>query len=197
MKKMLFLLLFPALIFAQKKDDVIKKLAESTCTCAQQKAQITQAEIGFCLISALSELSDKEKKVIGYSEDDLSASIEKVAENIGIKMAVTCPAVFTKMIAEEDTATATETATETPNPVFTGSFESISSNEFKTITLISDSNEKKTFIWLFPFDGDSMFIKNKIGKGDKLEIEYREQEFFDPKTNAYRTYNEISSVKLL
>jgi hypothetical protein len=126
----------------------------------------------------------------------LSASIEKVAESIGIKMAVTCPAVFSKMMSEDD-ATAEEAATEIPNPVFSGTFESVTSNEFKTITIVSDSKEKKSFIWLFPFEGDSMFIKNKIGKGDKLEIEYREQEFFDSKSNSYKTYNEIASVKLL
>ena len=196
MRKMLLLLLLPALTFAQKKDDVIKKLAERTCACAQEKPQLTQTEVGFCLIASLGELNDKEKKVIGYNEDDLSASIEKVAESIGIKMAVTCPSVFSKMMSEEETA-ATETVAETPNPVFSGTFEAITSNEFKTITIISDSKEKKSFIWLFPFEGDTMFIKNKISKGDKLEIEYREQQFFDPKTNSYVTYYEISSVKLL
>ena len=197
MRKMLLLLLLPALAFAQKKDDIIKKLAENTCACAQDKPQLTQTEVGFCLISALGELSDIEKKAIGYNEDDLSASIEKVAESIGMKMAVTCPSIFSKMMSEDtDENAATETLAE-PNPVFSGTFESITSNEFKTITIISDSKEKKAFIWLFPFDGDSMFIKNKINKGDKLEIEYREQEFFDPKTNSYKTYNEISGVKLL
>ena len=197
MKKLLFLLLLPALTFAQKKDDVIKKLAESTCTCAQQKSQATQTEIGFCLIAALGELSVKEKKAIGYNEDDISASIEKVAEGIGMKMAVTCPTVFTKMIAEEDVEAADTATVEARNPIFTGTFESVTSNEFKTFTIISDSKEKKSFIWLFPFEGDSMFIKNKISKGDKLEIEYHELQFFDTKTNAYRTYNEILGVKLL
>ncbi|MGK4566500.1 hypothetical protein [Flavobacterium sp. 3HN19-14] len=130
-------------------------------------------------------------------EEDIAASIERIAESIGVKMAVTCPAIFTKMMSDESDENQAPAAVEEPNPLFSGTFDSVSANEFKTITIISDSNEKKSFIWLFPFDGDSLFIKNKISKGDKLEIEYREQQFFDAKTNAYRTYNEITGIKLL
>jgi hypothetical protein len=50
---------------------------------------------------------------------------------------------------------------------------------------------------LFSFEGDSLLIKNKIAKGDKIEIEYAELEFFDAKSKTYKVYNEISNLKLL
>ena len=40
-------------------------------------------------------------------------------------------------------------------------------------------------------------LKNKIAKGDKIEIEYAELEFFDAKSKTYKVYNEISNLKLL
>jgi hypothetical protein len=65
------------------------------------------------------------------------------------------------------------------------------------LTIIDESNTKREFIWLFSFGGDSLFIKDKIIKGDKIEVFYVEQQFYDPKTKTYKIYNEITEVKLL
>jgi hypothetical protein len=40
-------------------------------------------------------------------------------------------------------------------------------------------------------------LKEKAVKGDKIKVYYVEQEFFDPKTNSYQKYNEITEIKLL
>ena len=110
-------------------------------------------------------------------------------------MAFVCPEVFTKLQSEE--ATEEEEYEEEPALSFSGTFEVMTSNEFNTIVLINDAKERKEFIWLFPFEGDSLLIKNKISKGDKIEVEYSELEFFDAKTKTYKVYNEISFLKLL
>jgi hypothetical protein len=198
MKKLLLLLLaLPLVIVAQKKEAVYKKLANVTCECASKKDpnEITETDLGICIFESLDKLDEKERKVIGYNPDKKMETIEKVAESVGIEMAVICPKVFSKLGAEED-----EEVTEEPPLVDTfviGTMESITSNEFKTIHVIDENNAKRAFLWLFSFDGDTLFIKNKVVKGDKLEIHYREQEFFDPKTNSYQKYNEIIEVKLL
>ena len=196
MKKLLILLLaLPLGIVAQKKEAVYKKLATITCDCASKKDpnEITETDLGICIFESLDKLDEKEKKIIGYNPDKKMETIEKVAESVGIEMAVICPKVFSKLGAEEET-------TEEPPLVdtfVTGTLESITTNEFKTINVIDENSAKRSFIWLFSFDGDTLFIKNKVVKGDKLEIHYREQEFFDPKTNSYQKYNEIIEIKLL
>lgn len=198
MKKIWILLLLPTLAFSQKREAVFKKLADYTCNCSQKNIPITETAVGICIFEALGAITDKEKKIIGYNPDKKADLVEKIAENIGMEMALICPQIFSKMeklsSEEEVTADTDEVITDV---FFTGTVESIASNEFKTIFMIDDKNEKKEFIWLFSFEGDSLFIKNKIGKGDKLEIHYREQEFFNPKSNSYRLYNEITAVKFL
>ncbi len=196
MKKLLMLLLaLPLGIVAQKKEVVYKKLANVTCECASKKDpnEITETDLGICIFESLDKLNEKERKIIGYNPDKKMETIEKVAESVGIEMAVICPKVFTKLGEDEE-----EAAVEEVEDTFvTGTLESISSNEFKTLHVIDENNAKRAFIWLFSFDGDMLFIKNKVVKGDKLEVHYREQEFFDPKSNSYQKYNEITEIKLL
>ncbi len=197
MKKTLLLLLFPVFLFAQKEDVVYKKLANQTCECINEKKKekISELELGLCVISTLGKLSDKEKKIIKYDSASDTA-LDKVSEQIGMQMVSVCPEVFSNMLQAE--AVVEEAATEevAPDPAFEGVFQTITSNEFKTISIIDNENQKREFIWLFSFDGDALFIKNKIVKGDKIEVTYREQNFFDPKINEYRIYFEILEVKL-
>jgi hypothetical protein len=196
MKKTLLLLLFPAFTFAQKDAIVYKKLADQTCSCiiSKNKEKIAEMELGLCVLASLGKLSEKEKKAINYENG--SDNLDSVSEKIGMEMVSVCPEVFSNMLQTESTE---ETPTEelAPDPTATGIFQSIVSNEFKTISIIDEANQKRDYIWLFPFDGDALLIKNKIVKGDKIKILYREQNFFDPKINDYRMYNEILEIELL
>lgn len=194
MKKIFLLLLLPTVLFAQKKDEVIKKLANLACECTKEKTEVSETSLGLCLLESVGKLSDKEKKVIGFTSGKESDAIKKIAEEIGTQMAFVCPEVFTKLQSEETTE---EEYDEEPALSFSGTFEVMTSNEFNTIVLVNDSKERKEFIWLFSFEGDSLLIKNKISKGDKIEVEYSELEFFDAKSKTYKVYNEISFLKLL
>ena len=194
MKKLFILFLaFPLGIVAQKKEVVYKKFAAITCECASKKDpnEITETDLGICIFESLDKLNEKERKIIGYNPDKKMETIEKVAENIGIEMAVLCPEVFAK-IGEAEAS-----VKDIADTFVIGTLESITSNEFKTINIIDEDSAKRTFIWLFSFAGDTLFIKNKVVKGDKLEVHYCEKEFFDPKKNSYQKYNEITEIKLL
>ncbi len=198
MKKLLLLLLFPVVMMAQKKEVVYKKLAALTCECATNKGteKLTETELGICIFESLGMLDEKERKIIGYNPDKKSASLERIAENVGVEMALLCPKVFANILGEESEYVAEETE-EIIASSHKGTFESMTAGEFNTIVITDESNTKRAFIWLFSFEGDSLFIKDKIVKGDKVEIFYTEQQFFDPKTKTYKIYNEITEVKLL
>jgi hypothetical protein len=198
MKKLLLLLFFPVLVIAQKKEEVYKKLAALTCECASNKEgdKLTETDLGLCIFESLGMLSDKEKKIINYNADSKSKSIEKIAENVGVEMALICPKLFTKLMDDDPESTG-EVVEEVISSSHKGTFDTIVSNEFNTITIIDESNTKREFIWLFSFEGDTLFTKGKIVKGDKIEVFYQEQQFFDPKTKTYKIYNEITEVKLL
>lgn len=195
MKKIFLLLLLPTFLFAQKKEEIIKKLANFACECTKDKTEVSETTLGLCLLESVGKLSDKEKKTIGFTSGKESESIKSIAEDIGIQMAFVCPDVFSKLQTSDEVAE--EEYEEEPALSFTGTFEIMTTNEFNTIVLINDAKEKKEFIWLFAFEGDSLLIKNKIAKGDKIEVEYAELEFFDAKSKTYKVYNEISYLKLL
>lgn len=202
MKKVLLLLLLPVVLIAQKKEAVYKKLAALTCECSTNKGaeKLTETDLGLCIFEALNTLNEKERKVIGYNPDKKSASLEKIAENVGVEMALICPKIFTSILDEEakdDLTVEDATVDEVIESSHKGTFEVMSAVEFNTITITDETNTKREFIWLFSFEGDALLIKGKIVKGDKIEVFYREQEFFDPKTKAYKIYNEITEVKLL
>lgn len=196
MKLKLLLFLMPLGLMAQKKEIVYKKLANSTCECITTK-EVTDINLGICIFDAINKLTDKERKTVNVDIDDKMASIEKIAESVGLEMAVICPEVFVKIAKESDTEETFVAEEDELDLFYTGTFENIAAVEFNTIYLLDDKNVKQEFIWLFSFDGDNLFIKNKIVKGDKLEVHYRQQEFFDPKQSKYRIYNEITSIKLL
>ena len=193
----LLLLFFTAFSFAQKKEVVFKKLAESTCECTKAKGEATISDIslGLCIFQSLDKLTAKEQKIIGYNPEKKMETIEGVAENVGLEMALICPEIFANMSDDEEAA-ADSTAVE-EDTFIVGTFDSMVSKEFVTIKIIDENKAVKDFIWLFPFDGDTLFIKKKVDKGEKIQVNYREQEFFDPKTNSYQKYNEITEIKLL
>jgi hypothetical protein len=196
MRITILLLLLPALLYAQKKEAVYKKLATYTCDCVSGKKEVTDVNLGVCIFEAIDHLSNKERRSIDVNPDDKMTAIQNIAESVGIEMAIVCPDVFTK-IAENKASENSVDDEDEMDLFYTGTFESMTAQEFNTIILVDEKNEKQEFVWLFTFDGDNLFIKNKIIKGDKLEIHYRQQDFYDPKLNKYRIYNEISSIKLL
>jgi hypothetical protein len=196
MRITILLLLFPVLLLAQKKEAVYKKLAIYTCDCVTGKKEVSDVNLGVCIFEAMDHLSNKERRSIDVNPDDKMNAIQNIAESVGIEMAIVCPDVFTK-IAENKVRDSALVDDDELDLFYTGTFESISTQEFNTIILLDEKNERQEFIWLFTFEGDNLFIKNKIIKGDKLEIHYRQQEFYDPKQGKYRIYNEIASIKLL
>ena len=199
MKKLLLLLLFSIAMTAQKKEAVYKKLAALTCECATNKGteKLTETELGLCIFESLGMLDEKDRKAIGYNPDKKSTSLERIAENVGVEMALLCPKVFSNILDEETDGYVADEVEEIIASSHKGTFESMTSAEFNTITITDESNTKREFIWLFSFEGDSLFIKDKIVKGDKIEVFYAEQQFFDPKTKTYKIYNEITEVKFL
>ena len=187
------MLLLSIFSFGQKKADVYKKLANFTCECSKSKEsdKLTDTAVGLCIFESLNKISAKEQKLIGYNADKKAELKDEIAENIGTEMAFICPEVFSNLENQEGQSEEVDT-----DLYFTGNYSATSSNQFNTIKVLDENKSQKDFIWLFPFDGDALLMK-KINVGEKIEVRYREQSFFDPKTNAYKIFNEILEIKLL
>lgn len=200
MKKIVFTVLVTLMSLhgsAQKKEVIYKKLGDKTCECAMRKGapNIGDVELGLCILEAVNSLDAKEQKTMGIDPNKKMESIEKIAEGVGIEMAMTCPQVFQNM--KDDDGTPLFENGNTNTFTTSGSIEEITSGEFKTIKLKDESGMIREFLWLRQFEGDSLLIKNKIAKGDKVEIVFFEETFIDVKSNTYRAFNTIKGIKLL
>ena len=195
MKKItLLLLIISTISLGQKKVEVYKKLANFTCDCAKSKGSenLTDVAVGLCIFESLNKINVKEQKIIGYNSEKKAELSDEIAENIGTEMAFICPEVFSNLESQEGQSEEVDL-----DLYFTGNYSATASNEFNTIKVLDENKLQKDFIWLFPFDGDALLMKKKINVGEKIEVRYREQSFFDPKTNAYKIFNEILEIKLL
>lgn len=197
-KTLLLLLLFPIFLLGQKKEAVYKKLANLTCDCSKNKGKdkkLSEADLGICIFESLDKLDEKERKTINYDPDKKMESVEKIAESVGLEMAIICPSIISAM-SEEEPPKVIEDQPAIANTI-KGNIDSMVANDLKFIYIIDDNHLKKEFLWLDTFDGDSLFIKGKAAVGDTIEIKYVEKNYFDPKANSYRKYNVITAVKLL
>ncbi len=192
------MLLFPFFLLGQKKEAVYKKLANLTCDCAKNKGKdkkLSESDLGICIFESLDKLDEKERKTINYDPDKKMESVEKIAESVGLEMAIICPSIISAM-SEEEPPKVIEDQKTIANTI-KGNIDSMLANDLKFIYIIDDNHLKKEFLWLDAFDGDSLFIKGKAAVGDTIEIQYVEKNYFDPKANSYRKYNVITSIKLL
>jgi hypothetical protein len=188
------LFLLPSIAFAQKKEEVVKKIATLTCECSEKSEKINDTSLGLCIFESIGKLSEKEKKIADLNSDNPTIGIDKIAESVGFAMVSICPKVFLALDKNKDDTP--EIAADDVSLTFEGTLESISNTDFTKIS-VKSASDKKEFIWLFTFEGDSLLLKNKVDKGDKLEVSYREQQFYDPKTKTYKTFNEITGLRLL
>lgn len=200
MKKSILLtamLIASAGVSAQKKEAIYKKLAEKSCDCSMKKGapNIGEVELGLCLLEAVNTLDAKEQKIMGINPNKKMESIEKLAEGIGVEMALTCPQVFQNM--KDDNGEALFQNGDAASLTNSGVVEDIISNEFRIIRIKDESGASQEFIWLTQFESDSLLLKGKVVKGDKVEVAFTEQQFYDLKSNAYRAYKVIKAIKLL
>ncbi len=200
MKNIQLLILFlPLILLGQKKEAVYKKLANLTCDCAEKKAKeknLTSYDLGICIFDALDQLDVKDRKTISYNPDKKIETGIDIAKSVGVEMAIICPK-YIKITKEEEPPVMIDSTQAVPINTIKGSIDSMVSNGLKFIYIIDDNHLKKEFLWLEAFEGDSLFIKGKAAIGDTIEISYIETNYFDPKENAYRIYNVITSIKLL
>lgn len=201
MKKITLLLLVVSFsVFGQKKEAVYKKLATLTCDCASNKesSKLTEMDLGICIFEALDKLDAKEKKAIDFSPEKKTENLETIAENIGLEMALKCPSIFAQLknFGQDNEQPFVETSSVAPFSEI-GVITEIAGTDFKIIRMKTTSELSKEFIWLDSFEGDVLLLKNKIVKGDQVEIHYSEQEFFDAKSASYKKFNKITAIKLM
>ena len=196
MRKITFLVILFTFIShtSNAQKDYLKKIAEKSCECVKEKQKtnpnLTDVELGLCLLESAKDYKEQILKDYNVDLETMDGENgEKLGELIGYQMAFACPDVL-QIFADDEEAL----------PSFTtkGQITNIVENAIITFELKDDSGKTTKLYWL-TFIQASFDIQNTYKKlQDKnVEIEYFEQELFDPRLNEYRKFNVISAIRLL
>lgn len=201
MKKIVFAIALSLFFLDAKSQDIVDVIAKEVCSCVNEKkesfsganAEKIQMQLGLCIISSASK---HEKEVTAKYGNAMQADgmMEKLGEDVGIKMAGICPDVFMLFADMEFDEESTETE-EAPVLTMEGKIVEIKPEQFLTIIVKDSSGRTHTLLMLTFFETSNLLIENKLKKNDKVSIEYWEQEFYDPKAKDFRYYKGIQGIK--
>ncbi|WP_276498462.1 hypothetical protein [Pontibacter litorisediminis] len=177
-------------------------IADETCGCLNEfmssgETRNVEMRIGACLLKAAGPYEKQLKKDYGIELTNLSSQGEKLGEMLGVKIATRCPDSFMAMMElMEKGQEAKEVALE--EKTYEGTVTGVNDQQFIVFTIKDASGKASSFYWLSFFTSDLGSGNNyKEVKGKKVQVGYREEEFFDPRINEYKKFNVITSLKSL
>lgn len=199
MKKtaLLLLLCLPFLhVNAQSyMDDILK----NTCDCVGKVPDSLDTEkfnmaLGVCMIQACTPYKKQLKKEYGINIDKLDEDGEKLGRIIGVKMAAYCPDMLLKL-TEKSKKTENKNVNESES--IKGSIEKIETDLFVVFSVKDETGKTTKFVWLdFVSSALDLPIDYSHLTGRNVEIEYKKEDFFDPKIEQYRQFYVITKFSL-
>ncbi len=177
-------------------------ISSQSCDCISKlinsgEKQNLEMRLGACVLQAAGPYEKQLKKDYGIELSRIAGQGEQLGEMLGVKIATKCPDTF---LALMDMMNYTgEEATAVQEKTFEGTVTGINDQQFIVFTVKDASGKASSFYWLSFFTTDlSLNSSNyKEIKDRKVQVGYREEEFFDPRINEYKKFNVITSLKSL
>ena len=197
-----FLLFFLSIagLRAQTIDEDYAAISAHCCSCMEKKMAAdpnvnVQAALGLCMMGGISKDPEMSTRLgIDFSD---SKSMEKIGEQVGMRMLVNCPAIMMQLI--EESGQLENSASSPVNASLTGKIESIQESPLATaLTLTTAGGDQLSVLWLTTFPGDEELIKNwdKL-KGKQVKIDYQEELVFSSKLRQYVKRRVIKGATIL
>lgn len=195
-KNLLFLLLLISNMSWAQTEKEVEKISVLTCECLQDKykqlkksdATKIQFELGICMLSA--------SQTVGYEIDlDDPNAAEELGARVGQYLAFNCPE-FMELIGKmmEDDADFVDKVTEnygssseaSESQYTFGEVLEVSSGEFVTVKIETDTGKKETFYWMQYFEGAELLENDREEIiNESVLIEFDEMEVYSPKLEDY------------
>jgi len=205
------LLLFLPLIFSgtiafAQTDKQIEEISDKTCDCLNKKiktlkdasSEKIEIELGLCMLNSANK--------VGVDVDVTDPNgLETLGERVGYQMAFSCPN-FLDMIGqmmEEDPEFMEEILSEDEDLGFisttsSGSVLEVSSGDFVTLKINSDTGRKETYYWMEHFDGANLLENNGTAiKGKDVSVSYYKMEVYSPKLGDYVQIRILRSLEII
>lgn len=187
----LFLCGQASLLIAQ---DFLDTIAIQSCACiddysATHKEQISEVQFGLCIIDRASPYSEK---LMEQYNIDMSAmegeNARALGEIVAVRMLKQCPEYLIALSEGSDKESTIK---------IEGSIKDIAIAQFTTLIVIDEAGRNYSLLWLRPFDGSELLMRDKVHLiGTHVMVDYEEQEFFDPQIQEYRKYKVITGLQM-
>lgn len=189
---------------AQKVSDLVIK---NTCDCLNNTNVNTYSYdaltevLANCMATDLVTHFAALKEEFGITDTDYSDAMEKIGENLGARMILSCPkfAEISLKMLQEDGDLRNEVLDDMGKKtmVFSGKVEKVKTEGFTGIS-VSSKDESLYFLWIEKFEGSQAFEKNPDAlKGKNVEISYYEVAMYDGATKTYVKRKVISGLKVV
>ena len=180
--------------------DLMDKLADASCDCISKQdvdnmtQEQLQVQLGFCIMEAVGKYPDEFQKEFGNLNPGDQAAMNKLGEQIGMKMAFKCPTVLMKVADVQTQMQAAPAALQ----VITGTVKSVDGEEFATVTITDEQGRSQKLLWLRYFKGSERFVSEPAKViGSKVQVKVESVEYYSPKAKDYYGRKEIREVEFL
>lgn len=195
--------------FSQKREEIISKIAEETCSCIENKKEASNSNsyeslkviTGVCILENYQKLSSKLKskdKIDLKNREELLG----LGREVGIRMVKFCPN-FILEVGEKKPSYDDEISKENSNsepieaeedPFVTGVVFEIKANQFISFSIKETSGRTIEFILLNDFDNSFLLTEKLLKPNDIVDVYYYESDLFDVKVNKYVAYKVITDI---
>ncbi len=206
MKYIFFLFLLTQFSFAQKREELISKIAEETCECIKKKDfdfenssyEEYKVDFGLCVINSyqnhISKFKKKDKLDFGNREE-----MRNFGEEVGLKMVMFCPDFILKIGEKKidfDDSVNEQTDSEEieADPFVTGTVFQIKADQFISFSIKEVSGKTNEFILLNNFDNSFLLTEKLLKPNDIVDVYYYESELFNATINKYITYKVVTDI---
>lgn len=172
--------------------NMLDTLTRETCDCIANKdlesfdAEQLNLELGFCMIESLNRHKDAEHALDVNIYD--AESMRELGEQVGMRMAVTCPEVIAKIAALSNDKAAAENELE-------GIIVGIEGREFGFVIVEDASGRAHKLLWLRYFDNAEQLTQNPNGAiGKRVRVRFEPIECYSPAEGDYFERKEITAL---
>lgn len=183
--------------------DYMSIIADQGCKCIEDRLasidggadkELTTVEMGLCMIEAAQPYAKQLKKDHKVDFAHIDRDGEKLGTLIGLQMATRCPQTLVRMTKVQNEPEVAPQAVGS-SKTFEGTVVGFSEDQFITLTIADDHGKRYKFLWLGHFRSDlNPEDTYRTLEGIKVHVNYREQEFYEPKLKEYRAFNVIEAL---
>jgi hypothetical protein len=204
MKRTLFIAigysLLASSLFGQSTNDVfIKQLTRETCDevvkidFSKKTAEEFKLSLGLVLVKVMGQ-HQQELRERGVNPGD-PKSLEKVATDVGMRLAADCP-VFVEALTRNPDTIRDFAEDESSSGNISGRLLKIVGGEFTYLQVEDDKGKIQKLWWMEYFDGSNKFLADPQRQLNKtVRIDYVEKEMFNSTLNDYVKIKVIKGIQ--